>query len=29
MNGIFVAVLGVWVVTQVLAGEALQRLEIV
>lgn len=29
MNGIFVAVFGVWVITQVLAGEALQRLEIV
>jgi hypothetical protein len=29
MNGIFVAVLGVWVITQVLAGDALQRLEIV
>jgi hypothetical protein len=29
MNGWFIAVAGVWVVTQVLAGEALQRLRIV
>jgi len=29
VNGLFIAVLGVWVITQVLAGEALQRLEIV
>jgi hypothetical protein len=29
MNGWFIAVAGVWVITQVLAGEALQRLKIV
>lgn len=29
MNGVFVAIVGVWVITQVLAGEALQRLEII
>lgn len=29
MNGFFIATLGVWVCTQVLAGEALQRLRIV
>lgn len=29
MNGIFVALVGGWVITQVLAGEALQRLLIV
>ena len=28
-NGLFVAIFGVWVITQVLAGEALQRLLIV
>lgn len=29
MNGWFIAAAGVWVITQVLAGEALQRLLIV
>lgn len=27
--GLFVAVAGVWVITQVLAGEALQRLKVI
>lgn len=29
LSGLFVAVAGVWVITQVLAGEALQRLKVV
>lgn len=29
LSGLFVVVAGVWVITQVLAGEALQRLKVI